>query len=128
MGIFDKLFRKRSKTNEYKPIPEQDEVSGYEPIPRYPNSVMISHAGEKEKYYIEYESMDDFGTVAKWFKNQLKTRGWKATSWSPPHFIDKGSIEGTTGFITVDYKKEGKNCTIGTKYRPRHSKIWIDYQ
>lgn len=139
MGIFKKIFSKnktkKQTIEEYKPIPEQDQASGYEPILRYPGSVMTSHSGinqttsvEKEEVYIKYETTDRFDVVANWYKDQMERDRWKIEAWSPPHFTGKGPCRGTTGFITLVYQKENISCNIGTKYRPKHTLIWIDYR
>lgn len=135
MGIFDKLFgkKKKDKLEEHKPIPDQDQDSGYEPIPRYPGSVMIQHSVDstssaaKRRVYIEYECMGRFDAPAYWYMDQMESSGWKLEAWSPPRIINR-DLSGTTGFISLVYEKEEKRCDIGTKYRTSHTKIWIDYQ
>ena len=118
MGIFGRIFGKGKNKNVVPMIPEQDQASGYEPIPRYPGSVMVSHSGGEENVYIEYETVDPFDRVTKWYENQMETKGWE---------IAEGTCGGA-GFLTLVYQKEDIRCSIGVKWRPSHNKIWIDYR
>lgn len=60
-------------------LPSSDVVSGEEPIQRYPKSVMLSHQkieGFPTIILIDYGTMDNFQTVAEWYKRDLQSKGW----------------------------------------------------
>jgi len=89
------------------------------------------HEDNQLKIYVEYETKLRIDSVANWFIKQLKTEGWKFTSWTPPYVIEKGARE-VVPFITLvcekrDYeKKEFKTCSVGMNWYPSHTKIWVD--
>lgn len=56
---------------EEDPLPEEDAVSGEEPLERYPDAIMLSHsqttADEGTLTQIEYGSYDSLGEVEEWY-------------------------------------------------------------
>ncbi|MEM1539537.1 MAG: hypothetical protein QXW82_05270 [Candidatus Bathyarchaeia archaeon] len=60
-------------------LPSSDRVSGEEPIPRYPGSVMLSYSkteGFPTIILIDYGTTADINTVAEWYKSELQPNGW----------------------------------------------------
>jgi len=136
MGIFD-IFRRKNAEDAEVHVIEPDQVSGEEPIMRHPGSWMTIYAKGQEdnqiKIYIEYETKLRIDSVANWFIKQLKTEGWKFTSWTPPYVIGKGARE-VEPFITLVCEKrnfetrEFKTCSVGMNWYPSHTKIWVDHR
>lgn len=60
---------------EEEALPEEDQVSGDEPLPRYPGSVMLHHrqvtVSEGSKTEIEYGTNDSLDDVVDWYKEEL---------------------------------------------------------
>jgi len=136
MGIFDIFRRKKAEDAEVHVI-EPDKVSGDEPIMRHPGSWMTKYSKWEEdnqvKIYIEYETRVRIDSVANWFIKQLKTDGWKFTSWTPPNVVEKGARE-VVPFITLVCEKrnfetrEFITCSVGMNWYPTHTKIWVDHR
>jgi hypothetical protein len=58
-------------------LPASDLVSGAEPIPRYPGSVMLSYSVSGKEIKITYGTAEtNITTVALWFREELSRRGW----------------------------------------------------
>lgn len=60
-------------------LPSSDQVSGEEPITRYPGSVMLSYSkteGFPTTIFIDYGTTANINTVAEWYKNELQLKGW----------------------------------------------------
>jgi len=136
VGIFD-IFRRKKTEDAQVHIIEPDQASGDEPIMRHPGSWMIKYSklGEDNqiKIYIEYKTRVRIDSVANWFIKQLKTDGWKFTSWTPPYIIEKGARE-VVPFITLvcekrDFeRREFITCSVGMNWYPKHTKIWVDHR
>lgn len=60
-------------------LPSSDQVSGEEPIQRYPGSVMLSYSkteGFPTIILIDYGTTANIKTVAEWYKSELQLNGW----------------------------------------------------
>ncbi len=60
-------------------LPSSDQVTGEEPIKRYPGSVMLSYSkteGFPTMILIDYGTMDNINKVAEWYKEELQLKGW----------------------------------------------------
>ncbi|MEM2293977.1 MAG: hypothetical protein QXK93_08295 [Candidatus Bathyarchaeia archaeon] len=60
-------------------LPSSDQVSGEEPIQRYPGSVMLSYSkteGFPTIILIDYGTTADINTVAEWYKSEFQSNGW----------------------------------------------------
>ena len=62
-------------------LPTKDQVSGEEPVKRYPGSVMLEYTsttvGGGEMITITYGSNDGPEKVFGWYVNELKGEGWQ---------------------------------------------------
>ncbi|MEM4465261.1 MAG: hypothetical protein QXJ95_06875 [Ignisphaera sp.] len=80
VGDIEKLISEKTTTTPTSEgLPYSDQVSGEEPIQRYPGSVMLSYRrdeGFPTIILIEYGTAADIDTVAEWYKNELQLRGW----------------------------------------------------
>lgn len=69
-------------------LPPYDQVSGEEPLPRYPGAVMIEHVKEKGYPYLgssiraSYGTLDAVEKVVEWYSNYLTANGWSLESES----------------------------------------------
>lgn len=78
-GNIEKLTSGRGTTPTAKGLPSSDQVRGEEPIPRYPKSVMLYYSkseGFPTIIIIDYGTMDNYQTVAEWYKRELVSKGW----------------------------------------------------
>lgn len=69
-----------SPTTTPSGLPPSDLVSGEEPLPRYPGSVMITYTkseGFPLIIIIEYGTNAGMSAVANWYKSELSSRGWE---------------------------------------------------
>jgi|GEM_PF-4117358 len=58
-------------------LPSSDQASGWEPIPRYPDSVMLSHSVSGNRVQLTYGSPErNVTTLAYWFRQTLTLQGW----------------------------------------------------
>jgi hypothetical protein len=58
-------------------LPSSDQAGGWEPIPRYPGSVMLSHSVSGNLVQVTYGTpYHNVTTIANWFKQGLVLRGW----------------------------------------------------
>ncbi|MEM1526554.1 MAG: hypothetical protein QW775_01170 [Ignisphaera sp.] len=80
VGDIEKLISEKTITTPTSEgLPYSDQVSGEEPIQRYPGSVMLSYRREEgfpTIILIEYGTTADINIVAEWYKNELQLRGW----------------------------------------------------
>ena len=80
VGDIEKLISEKTITTPTSEgLPYSDQVSGEEPIQRYPGSVMFSYRREEgfpTIILIEYGTTADINIVAEWYKNELQLRGW----------------------------------------------------
>ncbi|WP_457550378.1 hypothetical protein [Archaeoglobus sp.] len=81
-GPVDKLTEESSAGYEAKQLPSSDQVSGEEPVARYPGSVMLSYYRDnlntKISINIVYGTKDDASKVAKWYRDEFNS--WKLKS------------------------------------------------
>lgn len=101
-------------------LPSTDQVSGEEPIERYPGSVMLEHTsmtmGGVKMTTITYGSNDEPNTILNWYVNELKGNGWQIMSQS-----SSGEIFSITAFkegssITVEIEKDKYSEIVVTVY------------
>ncbi len=79
-GKIQDLAPSKTPSQVGEKLPSSDQARGEEPIPRYPNSVMLSYSkseGFPTIIIIDYGTKDSFQAVAEWYKRDLQSRGWK---------------------------------------------------
>ncbi|MEF8779135.1 MAG: hypothetical protein V5A46_00475 [Haloferacaceae archaeon] len=74
---------------EEEALPKEDQVSGDEPLPRYPASVMLEHSEqtvpeEGTKTEITYGTSDSLDDVVAWYEDELEELGQKLKDESEP--------------------------------------------
>jgi hypothetical protein len=58
-------------------LPSSDQAKGWEPIPRYPGSVMLSRSVSGNQVQVTYGTPErNVTTIAYWFRQALTGRGW----------------------------------------------------
>lgn len=102
-------------------LPTSDITHEKEPLPRYPESIMLSYNIQKDEeepflkiYDIEYGTKDSYEKVAKWYKRSLESNGWRLISQSYDRDI-----------INFKFKKEDDTVTI-TIYAPNESNAYTE--
>lgn len=103
---------------EEDPIPEEDQTSGEEPLPRYPDSVMLTYSqvtsDDGTLTTIDYGTYSGIGAVADWYKEEVG---------SPV----AEEVEGDR--ITLGYQFEGGNemAEITISEADGYSNIHLEY-
>ncbi len=71
----------QQETQQTSGLPDKDQVSGYEPVVRYPGSVMLEYSdisfGGPRTIFIKYGTKADLAEVKNWYVNYLSQEGWK---------------------------------------------------
>lgn len=78
-GKIDDLAPSKTPSAPREKLPSSDQARGEEPIQRYPRSVMLYYSkseGFPTTIIIDYGTMDNFQTVAEWYKGELQSKGW----------------------------------------------------
>ena len=106
----------KETTEEPEALPQEDQVSGDEPLPRYPDSVMLTHqqitASQGSKAEIEYGTNDSLSDVVGWYKDEL----------GDPNLEEAQQDETTLGYLIEqsEYAKitvtEGDYTEISLEY------------
>lgn len=78
-GPADKLFGESEP--EIEQLPTSDQASGEEPVPRYPEAIMINYYKDTSSpmelsIQIDYGTKDDAAKVTSWYKQELQSEGW----------------------------------------------------
>ncbi len=101
-------------------LPSSDQVSGKEPIERYPGAVMLDHAstniGGGEMITITYGSNDEPNTIFNWYINELQKSGWQIMS---------KSTYGST--LSISAFKEGNTAMVEIS-KDAYTQIEVTYQ
>lgn len=103
-------------SEETQALPQEDQVSGDEPLPRYPDSVMLNHrqiaASEGSQTEIEYGTTDSLDDVVEWYKDEF----------GDPNLEEAQQGETTLGYLIEQNEyaeitvSEGDYTEIGLKY------------
>ncbi len=102
-------------------LPDKDQVSGYEPLARYPGSVMLEYSdisfGGPRTIFIKYGTKANLAEVKNWYLNYLSQEGWKLnfeTSPSPErvevNFVKQDVV------LQITIIKEDNFTTIDLSY------------
>ncbi len=103
-------------------LPDKDQISGYEPIPRYPGSVMLDHSeisfGGPRTIFIRYGTKASFEEVRDWYLSSLPREGWKLNfNLSPsPERIDLNFVKEKDVVVQITIEKGDTFTTIHIGY------------
>lgn len=97
-------------------IPEEDLVSGYEPIPRYPDSIMVEYTNMSYNNVINinirYETRDSLEDVKNWYVSTLSDQGWTVGGINlSPGMVEIGFIKDGTTTLQITIERDGNNIT-----------------
>ena len=99
-----------------KGLPAGDQASGYEPVPRYPGSVMLEHTdmtfSGMRTVSISYGTTDSVDDVKNWYVSNIPAEGWTLLGTNTiPDGVEITFVKGGSTNLQVTVESSGYNIT-----------------
>ncbi len=99
-----------------KGLPAEDQASGYEPVPRYPGSVMLEHTdmtfSGMRTVSISYGTTDSVDDVKNWYVSNIPAEGWTLLGTTTiSDGVEITFTKGTSTTLQVTIESSGYNTT-----------------
>lgn len=99
-----------------KGLPAEDQASGYEPVSRYPGSVMLEHTdltfSDMRTVSISYGTTDSVDDVKNWYISNIPAEGWTLLGTTTiSDGVEITFTKGTSTTLQVTIESSGYNTT-----------------